>query len=117
MRHFAAFSLFLVMVALSGCDKLKGLADFTFSVSNRTPNRVMFYVNGVEQGEIPANKPQTFVVKLKVLNNGGYVGSSASAYVTIVGRDQVTMRLSQQLSVTVYEDRPENVEFTTSDFR
>ncbi len=113
-------SVLAILFALSsvGCDKIKGLADFEVSVSNRLNHTILFYANGEEQGEIGPNRAQAFTLKLKTIETGGgtFTSPSSSAAVTFAARDVVSMKLSRERKETIYQDRPKNVEFTVADF-
>lgn len=104
------------LILSTGCAKLKGLADFQISISNRTDHTLLIYVNGMEQGKVGAGRSQSFVVRVKAVDNG-YTGPSSSAQVTVTARDLTTMKLSHEKKLYIYEDRPENVEFNPSDFQ
>lgn len=107
----------LVFLAFSsGCDALKGVADFHISISNRNSNTIMVYGNGIELGPVGPGRADAFIMKLE-LSGGGYTSPSSRAFAIFAARDVVTGKLSSEKRVTLTEGRPENIEFNTKDFQ
>jgi hypothetical protein len=118
MNRYLGVLAGVLLVLLSGCDRIHGLDDFQISVSNRTVNTLLIYVNGMEQGQVGAGRAEAFVVKVKKINsNYTYTEPSSTALLTVVARDLVTMRLSREKQFYTSDDRSKNVEFNPTDFQ
>ncbi len=116
MRKVMMVLLTLATVTLGGCDAMKGLADFQVSASNRTDHTLMFYANGVEQGEVLAGRARAFVIKMPATDNG-VSSATPTTQATFAARDVVTGKLSQEKRAYLSRDRPENIEFSPRDFQ
>ncbi|MEK7512632.1 MAG: membrane lipoprotein lipid attachment site-containing protein [Patescibacteria group bacterium] len=108
--------VFAAVALLAGCSRT---ADFKIAASNRLPDHINFFVDGKDQGIVPAGMSQEFVVELTYLDNSptGWGGNRKEAQATCNARNRHTGELSRNLVITCFTDRTTTVEVNEWDFR
>ena len=108
----------VIILSAAGCGDTYR-SDFPVTVANRAANAISVMANGTALGEVAVGQTGSYTLHLpesqaNILSNG--VAPTPRAEVSFSARDVRTGTISSTKSLTVSQDTPTYVEFTTADF-